>query len=346
MLAVIETLVGDMALNQHEQQWIRNEIKSQVKEQSVDHAKALKEALGPVEASLRDVRVDIASIKERTHPTGYGWLRAVAFVKGHGLLPAVFTIAAAVCLGGWAIGVKRIADDNKFQGATDERLKHIESIINKFVLKAASESPEKKSSQEIASDVLSLAKKTQVAIPKEVVSDAGLSFINAAGSNQDAWGVALSFVTYRSSLVRAPEQDAVTSAPQGWTDATFRTQTGKPHPEFSFVPQYVPRDRAALGQFISAQDLPPPLGVLPPVRESSFGPSTIIAKGGSVILDGMRVRRFIFENVEIVYSGAPVELDDVMFVNCTFVFDNQSNSRTLGAFLLASDTVTVHLSRS
>ena len=51
-------------------------------------------------------------------------------------------------------------------------------------------------------------------------------------------------------------------------------------------------------------------------------------------------RSVFFEDVEVHYSGSPIILTNVTFINCTFVMDNGTNARALGLTLLASAKIT------
>ena len=74
------------------------------------------------------------------------------------------------------------------------------------------------------------------------------------------------------------------------------------------------------------------------------GNRSILFLGGAIRIDGLLIRHVVFRNVEIHYDGVPVILEDVMFVNCRFVFlNNRPNTRTLGEQILTSTKVTVNL---
>jgi len=62
--------------------------------------------------------------------------------------------------------------------------------------------------------------------------------------------------------------------------------------------------------------------------------------GGAYRIDNQQFRNVFFDGVEVHYSGAPLILENVTFINCTFVMDNNTNGRTLGKRLLASASVT------
>ena len=47
---------------------------------------------------------------------------------------------------------------------------------------------------------------------------------------------------------------------------------------------------------------------------------------GEQVLDGIHWYDVVFENVHIVYSGGPVELQNVRFINCTFDIKNDTRN--------------------
>jgi hypothetical protein len=65
-----------------------------------------------------------------------------------------------------------------------------------------------------------------------------------------------------------------------------------------------------------------------------------LVSDGAVVLDTAYFRHVTFKNVEIVYRGGPVVLEDVYFVNCRFIMLGEDNSRRFGSQVLASLQVT------
>jgi hypothetical protein len=71
-----------------------------------------------------------------------------------------------------------------------------------------------------------------------------------------------------------------------------------------------------------------------------FGPRLLIARDGTVSLDGARIHHVLFVDVEVHYSGKPTDLQDVAFRNCRFLLDNAESSRMLALEILSSGEVT------
>jgi hypothetical protein len=71
-----------------------------------------------------------------------------------------------------------------------------------------------------------------------------------------------------------------------------------------------------------------------PNASLAFGNDWIIATDGAVILDNMQLRKVIFKNVYIQYDGGPIKMQDVYFLNCTFVITKQRNGELLATNVL------------
>ena len=74
-------------------------------------------------------------------------------------------------------------------------------------------------------------------------------------------------------------------------------------------------------------------------REVKTGPIALQMFGGATSLDRMNIAHVTLVGVEVHYSGEPVVLQDVFFVNCTFVFDYSDRSSTLAEEIVSSRKV-------
>ena len=61
--------------------------------------------------------------------------------------------------------------------------------------------------------------------------------------------------------------------------------------------------------------------------------------GGALSLDDRYGKNIVFRNVEVHYSDRQLTLEDVIFINCTFVIDNGEAGQKLGADLLTSSPI-------
>jgi hypothetical protein len=72
--------------------------------------------------------------------------------------------------------------------------------------------------------------------------------------------------------------------------------------------------------------------VLPLAARNSFD-------GGMQTLDGVHWKDSIFQNMQIVYGGGPIELENVRFINCRFVMKYSPRAETLADMVLAQNEV-------
>lgn len=69
------------------------------------------------------------------------------------------------------------------------------------------------------------------------------------------------------------------------------------------------------------------------------GPEYIFLVGGAFELDDTALRRVYLQDVEVYYHGGKFDAQNVVFVNCQFVFDNLPNARLLAESILSTSQV-------
>jgi hypothetical protein len=191
-----------------------------------------------------------------------------------------------------------------FRTHTGDRLDKIEGdLISMRALVAASQ-PERSQNQNAAKELIAQARaKVIPPIALSAVAEAGESFIEAAGTNAHAWSVAVVFVQYRSIL-----NESVLSG-------------------YHWLKLEKPDRREIEGFhgnqiFVTAETIPCVDGI----GEAHIGPPNsnrcsayMLFVGGEVpALDGNHFKNTIFQKVRISYTGGPLTLENVAFVNCTF----------------------------
>ncbi len=231
----------------------------------------------------------------------------------------------------------RVSQESEFRGTTQTRLTNIETRLggietNILALRAAQAAnlPTDKKNIADAKAILDTAKQSAIKLPTNVVEQSGKAFIDAALKEPAAWNVALDFLNYRSTLnIYTRHVKTVASPPYSMTFDIGGAVTGKPLPQLSHVPVAVdPKDAARfekIGQNLNQQ--------------APIGTSQLILTGGALNLDDRYVRHAIFVGVEVHYTGKPLILEDAVFVNCTFLFDNTRLGRQFGQALLASSPI-------
>jgi hypothetical protein len=66
----------------------------------------------------------------------------------------------------------------------------------------------------------------------------------------------------------------------------------------------------------------------------ALGVAYLFGYGGGVVLDGMQLRNVVFRDVRIVYSGGPLKMTNVFFLNCTFEMKPEVNTLKLASAAL------------
>jgi hypothetical protein len=278
-----------------------------------------------VSAILQDkIAAEVALLRPR------GWKKALYLLREWSVLGVTATIVIsllALALTEWNSANGHLATEASFRTHTEDRLTAVETSLLAMRASRASATPTDRQSQMDAKDVLSTARKDSIRIPANVVEEAGRSFVGVAATDQKAWDSALDFIAYRSSLNMPPSMAPTKVWSEGGTlHYAFAPVPGKAHPKAEIVLSLVPAEQAAIAEPIG-QD--PNAGI-------KYQPSWLIVTGGAMGLEDEHFRNVVFEHVEIHYSGSPIVLENVSFISCVFVFDNNDRGRELGQALLAS----------
>lgn len=185
--------------------------------------------------------------------------------------------------------------------------------------------------------LIATAEEHSIAIPPQLVESAGKKYIEAAKNQSEAWPVALDLVSYRSRFnadllqVATAQQIATTPTSDLLTKFDVAFVPGLPLPKGS-VGGEVPIDRAAS---VHPLDLPSP------DQGKKSGGEVFLLEGGAISLDGMYMRNVVLRGTTVVYQGGPVVLSNVIFVNCTFTFDNKTATRTLAEAVVSGSVTTL-----
>lgn len=164
-----------------------------------------------------------------------------------------------------------------------------------------------------------------------VTPDAGVKFARASKEDPSAWSVAIDLIDYRSYLNTFSTVLPPTVPVDRLTTIYHLAESpppGRNSPQFTIPSAAVHKDAAAICE---------PLGLPPADADNPLGNPFIIGTGGYLDLDGMHLRHVFLNGVEIHYSGKPLMMEDVVFLNCTFIMENIGPTRQL-AQAIAADT--------
>jgi hypothetical protein len=306
------------------------EIASQLEH---EEAQVWTDVVSPENMSLTDK--DRAWIREDTNPKG--WRRAsenIIAVCTPIAIIAVFLALIAITLGALYQSFGHLKEETEFRTNTNRTLAAIGVQMTDLRALTIAFRPEKKENQNAAKELLAEARSKAIPpIPPATVERAGASFIDASATQPTAWNVALDFVAYRTTLQE--NLLAATNAQRLATTPVDIHLSG--HYEWNDVPGHgfptitvggdVPFYRAATAYLLSKSNLD---------AGQARGKEVILAIGGALSLDDMAMKHVVLRDVVVFYSGGPVDLKDVIFVNCTFVLANSDTARRFATAVLAS----------
>jgi len=196
-------------------------------------------------------------------------------------------------------------------------------------LESASVNPNRPENIEEVTHVISQARAADIDLSLATLESTGSKFIEAGQNSEASWDAAMALLAYRSHLNPS-------TAPASWRrHRPYKTFYGvfvesheTPHVSaFGWRPA---SDAAVLERISNA-----PLNVHP------MGDALVIVENNSVYLDGIRAKNVIFQNCRVRYDGGQLQLDNVLFVNCSFEFVRRTEGLRLAqAILSASSTTT------
>jgi hypothetical protein len=196
-------------------------------------------------------------------------------------------------------------------------------------LYVAAENPTVAQNQDKVLRVLSDTREAHTPIPTDTLASAGHSFVAASEQDSGAWKTTQALMAYRTYVTSLTFTVPITGTVPQNTSYLALSVPGEILPSLGFVPQGVSEGNAARLQRIGKPTNP----------NVTMGPEELIAMGGATRIDGMDIAHVIFDGVEVHYDGGPLRLQDVIFVNCTFVFFNANRSRSLADSIITSKTV-------
>jgi hypothetical protein len=172
--------------------------------------------------------------------------------------------------------------------------------------------------------LITAAHENAVQLPPAVIQENGLRFVEASEKSPAAWDAALAFLAYKSFVntfaVNIPNYQGDKA---GVTHVLIASPVGKEPPKF-FSAGTAPKDQAAQVMKIGG-DMD---------AGKDFGVAYIFAFGGATVLDGLQLRNVVFRDVHVVYSGGPLKMTNVFFLNCTFEMKPDTNTLKLASAAL------------
>jgi hypothetical protein len=180
---------------------------------------------------------------------------------------------------------------------------------------------------EAASDL----RKEGVTIPRPPVAETARALLQTAsydpsGTSWNALSQMLEYISFLNkqsspiqTLIPFHGKGTFIEVPHGWTGhyAWFGSST------YPVVPQFHP-----IGFGLDSNES---------IHE---GPAFLVMSGAPLQLDGEVIKRVVFIDVEVIYDGGPLQMENVYFVNCTFKIKPTPRSKNLAIAMLSQNAAT------
>ena len=171
----------------------------------------------------------------------------------------------------------------------------------------------------------------KVQLPRQLVINNGDSLLKQAKIDPDgeSWSAATDVIAYASFLNSNLIPHLGEKLPIGRGDFHFTT------------PEEWSGHLSITGTAV-AQDFPQlhPFGYPDENAGKKSGPAFIVARGGSLPIDNLYLKHVVIVDAEVIYSGGPVRLEGVYFVNCTFRIARKPTGATFATAMLSQDAQT------
>ncbi len=273
----------------------------------------------------------------------HGWRKVASVIRQLG--PTITFVGVIVAIIGITLGALyqtfgHVREETEFRTHTNDTLKEmqdgikeIRASIEGMKLKQIGSNPENPKSIAEAKNILTSAASAGVKIDPNVVKDVGGQFLAAAQRTPSVWSSALLFINYRSFLNPLPSVLGRLEAVPNFT-----THYDGHNIENREEKGGIPKVRVQMANLTT----PPNLAQYRPITgpdqnaDSPSGPGYLVITGAVMSLDGYFMKNIVIVNSRVAYSGGPVVLQNVTFVNCTFDLTAQPTGVRLADALLTS----------
>jgi hypothetical protein len=215
----------------------------------------------------------------------------------------------------------------------------LNNALNRAFPPAASVKPTK-SQIEAATQIIEIAKAQKANINEDAVREFGTKVASLTDEPQltdVAWAGLNAAVEYRSHIndmfVPEPAKHTQKANENGPYQFAVNVVGGWPGPETEPVLEIFTAGQQRDGSVrLESLNKPQRLG-------SGFAYFVVRGRRGWLGLDGMYLRNVVVSNAVVVYSGGPVRLENVYFVNCTFKLAETAPVRDFGTTVLQAANI-------
>lgn len=272
----------------------------------------------------------------------HGWRRVTHFLRDWGLTGTAITVPLALLAILVAVSIfafNGIRDNTQFRTHTEDRLGGIEkslsainSTLGELRLQQSALEPSNPHNATVAKSVLEKARAGDIAISANIVETTGKQFIQAARNTPAAWTATLAFLDYKSSLNVEPPLVSRKNVPIPSFNTTFDSSniSNTPNETVQWAnPTTTHSDFAEYHKIGSADEN----------SDSGSGPGYLMITGAVMHLDNWHMKNVVVVNSRVIYDGGPLDLHNVVFVNCTFQFRVEPSGIKLAETLLSNSAV-------
>jgi hypothetical protein len=268
-----------------------------------------------------------------------GAKRVMAFVRELGTIVAVISLIVAlvgITLASLYQAFAHVEKEAQFRGETTtklteiaDHLKKIDNTLSSIQLASAAGDPVNPKNALEAKRLVTAAHQNAIQLPPAVVQENGLRFVEVSERSPEAWATVLAFLSYKSFVNTLAINIPDYKVDNAETNIIIGAPPGQQPPKFFFA-GIAPKDSAAQAMMIGKDK----------DAGESFGVAYLLANGGTALLDGMQFRNVIFRDVRIMYSGGPLKMTNVFFLNCTFEMKPETNTLKLASAALEPGAAT------
>lgn len=243
------------------------------------------------------------------------------------LIPTTLALLGLLGSGVWYVG--RLILENHVRsalGSIHQEIQDVKATLSAIQLKQLSSTPTTPGSLAEVKTVLATAKSNKIPIGSDALASAGKQFMDAAKTNASAWEAALAVIDYKSFLnASAPTFMQLENLPKTLsTRYVLPIVTGHEHESSVGVRGVAPKEQAARLNHIGQDDN----------ANLAQGDQIIFVSGGQILIDDMDLKNVVFRGVKIFYQGGPIMMENVFFVNCTFVIIQKPKGESFATAIL------------
>lgn len=312
---------------------LRDDDKKWVQQEVVDQIQA---AITPVVDSL----------------SPHGWRKAAFVLRELGPLTGTISVILAllaITLGALYQSWGHVKEEATFRQRTDDRLtlieRDIKAIQNSVTLTSFKQEVSGPPNQETAralTTILQTARRGKIPLPPDGIGAAGQKFIAASNRFPEAWEASLAFLDYRSYLNPGPlplaglRRQSLADNDNYEIQLNISNDYGRPKDPLGISDVWL-ADSASPDESARIEFMPQP-------PKGSSGVKFIILDWHrpdvALILDMEYMKNVVVRNAVVRYSGGPVRLENVYFVNCTFEVPARPSGQSFAKAVLSSAAIT------